>query len=328
MNERPVSKAQRGERAEWSDIRVFAVVAEKGSMAKAAEFLGVTQGTISRAIERLEESLSTRLMTRSQEGIRLTEAGELAFDYAQTMARSASSLSTEISSLETEADGQVTVAAGEGLLSYWMAPRVGQFQDVNPKLRLTLISTDTPPNLMAGEADISIQYKEATQLDVTPIRLCTMHWVAVASQSYLDTYGEPLAVTDLFRHRVIWHTSFGPQIEKWPDKSAGVHTFIDRTIQTNSGAAMHNAAVAGAGIAVLPSFASAVEPRLKTLKMGKLASLQIWLLYPTSHSRIRRVRHTVEWLKEIFDRRKYPWFRDEFVHPDEFSASDVSGLQP
>ncbi len=196
MNERPPSKSLRAERPEWSDIRVFAAVAEKGSMAKAAEFLGLTQGTISRAIERLEASLSTRLLTRSQEGVRLTPAGELAFDYAQTMVRSAASLSSEILSLEQEADGEVTVAAGEGLLSYWMAPRVGAFQDANAKLRLNLMSTDEPPNLLTGEADISVQYKEATQLDVTPVRLCTMHWVPVASQSYLDTYGEPLLPTD------------------------------------------------------------------------------------------------------------------------------------
>lgn len=324
MNERAVPSSLRVERAEWSDIRVFAAVAERGSMAKAAELLNVQQSTVSRAVERLETALSTRLLNRGQDGVQLTEMGKIAFDYAKTMARSADDLTSKIASLEGEGDGEVTVSAGEGLLSYWIAPRIARFQDANPKLRLKLLSSETPPNLLAGDADIAIQYKEARQMDVVAVRLCTMHWVAVASPDYLSTFGEPINVTDLFPHRVILHTQFGAQMESWPEKSAGVHKIIDRAVLTNSGAAMHNAAVAGAGIAVLPSFASAIDPRLQTLSMGRLASLQIWLVYPSSHTRIRRIRQTVDWLKDIFDRRRYPWFRDEYVPPSEYGSVSAS----
>jgi len=44
--------------------------------------------------------------------------------------------------------------------------------------------------------------------------------------------------------------------------------------------------------------------------------------------RIPRVRHVIDWLVECFDLKKFPWFRDEFIHPGEFPKLYRGGALP
>ncbi len=46
----------------------------------------------------------------------------------------------------------------------------------------------------------------------------------------------------------------------------------------------------------------------------------VWLSYHPGSGRIPRVRHMIDWLVEAFNPAKFPWFKDEFIHPSEFKA--------
>jgi hypothetical protein len=43
----------------------------------------------------------------------------------------------------------------------------------------------------------------------------------------------------------------------------------------------------------------------------------IWLTYHPDAARIQRVRRMIDWIIDSFDPRKFPWFRDEFIHPKD-----------
>jgi hypothetical protein len=47
--------------------------------------------------------------------------------------------------------------------------------------------------------------------------------------------------------------------------------------------------------------------------------IDIWLTYRADAKRIKRVQRTAEWIMQIFSPRRFPWFRDEFIHPDQFA---------
>ncbi len=68
---------------ESQDLRIFKCVAETKSLSKAAEVLGYVQPHISQRIKKLEEELGTKLLTRTNRGVTLTDEGEALFDYAQ-----------------------------------------------------------------------------------------------------------------------------------------------------------------------------------------------------------------------------------------------------
>jgi hypothetical protein len=37
---------------------------------------------------------------------------------------------------------------------------------------------------------------------------------------------------------------------------------------------------------------------------------------------VRRVAAFIDWLRALFDTKRYPWFRDEFIHPNDLSKPD------
>ncbi|MGI1797859.1 LysR family transcriptional regulator [Priestia sp. TRN 1309] len=72
---------------ESQDLRIFKCVAETKSLSKAAEVLGYVQPHISQRIKKLEEELDTKLLTRTNRGVTLTDEGEALFNYAQRILR-------------------------------------------------------------------------------------------------------------------------------------------------------------------------------------------------------------------------------------------------
>ena len=73
----------------------------------------------------------------------------------------------------------------------------------------------------------------------------------------------------------------------------------------------------GAGIGAMPTYGQAMGASMVPINPEASYPLDIWLTYHPDAKRIPRVQSTIAWLQEIFDARKYPWFRDEFIHPDK-----------
>jgi LysR family transcriptional activator of nhaA len=66
----------------YNHLQYFWVVAREGSMARAAEELMVSQPTISYQVKELESAFRHRLFDRAGRGLKLTEAGRIAFNFA------------------------------------------------------------------------------------------------------------------------------------------------------------------------------------------------------------------------------------------------------
>jgi len=73
----------------------------------------------------------------------------------------------------------------------------------------------------------------------------------------------------------------------------------------------------GLGIGILPTYIQALGANLVPLNLGAHA-IDIWLTYRTDAKRIARIQRTIDWIMRSFNPRQFPWFRDEFIHPDRF----------
>jgi hypothetical protein len=91
-------------------------------------------------------------------------------------------------------------------------------------------------------------------------------------------------------------------------------------MKTNVSSANYWAVANGAGIGVFPTYALALGGKLVPLDVDLRWSFDIWLSYHPTSGRIPRVRQMIDWLIEAFNPAKYPWFRDEFIHPRELKA--------
>lgn len=87
----------------YHHLRYFRAVAREGSLTRAATLLNLSQSALSIQLRQLEESLGQRLFLRENRGLKLTEAGQLALDYAETIFRTGEEL---MSALERESPGR------------------------------------------------------------------------------------------------------------------------------------------------------------------------------------------------------------------------------
>jgi len=68
-------------------------------------------------------------------------------------------------------------------------------------------------------------------------------------------------------------------------------------------------------VGILPTYVEALYSDLVVLDLMSPYPFDIWITYHADAKKIPRVRKTIQWLTEIFEPRRHPWFRDEFIHP-------------
>ncbi len=312
------------ELVDWSDLRTFYAVATAGSMNAAAEQMGVTQSAISKRLGQLELRLGARLLERSPTGIQLTEAGAEALDHVTTMMRASQSLENTLKGLETRPQGEVKIWSNDGVLAYCITPNIAGFLGENPGLRLSLLSDRYLPRQGQGYADIVVGFEQPRQAEVISFPLATLHYCVFSSREYMATYGAPTGPLDVANHRVLNHTLYS-ETPGWKEKTAQIAALVEPTILTDCSAALLQATAAGAGISVMPSYAARLDSRLVALPIPPLASVKVWISYHESARRVPRIRTVVTWMRDIFDRKRNPWFREEYVPPSLFDAVPAGG---
>ena len=104
---------------------------------------------------------------------------------------------------------KVTTTAGIGL--NWLTPRLGEFLDLYPDIRITLIVTDEELDLSMREADVAIRLRQPQQPDLIQRKLFSVKFHAYASPEYLKRKGTPRSVEDIDNHPIIMLGGTVPQ---------------------------------------------------------------------------------------------------------------------
>ena len=136
-------------------LHAFDAFGRRGSLALAAAELGVTPGAVGQQLRNLEEALQAALLEHDGRGLRLTSLGSIyharirlgfaAFADAGTLLRAAAAEVIVLSCLTT-------------VLGKWIGRRMRDWTDLEPQARVSLVGTDTEPDLGRGEADMRIYY--------------------------------------------------------------------------------------------------------------------------------------------------------------------------
>ena len=302
----------------WDDIRVFLACAKEPSFRQAAERLRISSSTVVRRIGQLEEALGVRLFDRLPEGAELTHEARAIKDSALNMERSLFDLVLQRMQSDDAVKGMVTVSITEGLGTYWLMPRLVDFQRQFPHLTLNVQCAMKSADVLRLEADMAIQYERPTNPELIIAKLGYLHSYPFAAKKYLDVYGQPTSLSEIKNHRFVYQTA--PVLKEdqfWAEK-LGLDS-IDELVgmRTNSSIALFYAVERGAGIGVLPAYATAMKAPVTPIDMGIQNTLDIWLTYHPSIKKTPRKAMVIDWIKSIFDPQIYPWFREEFIHPND-----------
>jgi DNA-binding transcriptional LysR family regulator len=188
---------------DWDKLKVFHAAAEAGSFTHAGEQLGLSQSAVSRQVSALEQELSVSLFHRHARGLILTEQGELLYRTAHDVFMKLEAARAKLTDSREKPHGELKVTTTPGMGIHWLTPRLGEFFDLYPDIRISLITTDEELDLAMREADVAIRLRQPTQPDLIQRKLFSVHFHAYASPEYLKRFGTPHTFDQLDEHRLI-----------------------------------------------------------------------------------------------------------------------------
>jgi DNA-binding transcriptional LysR family regulator len=308
------------DRLNWEDVRLFLEVAQSGSFRKAAESTGVSSNTLMRRIAMLESQLGHILLARDATGVRLTAEGHEVVRIGERLRKEASGLERIAKVSSRGLSGVVKVAVTEGLGTFWLIPRLVDFQQRHPELTVDLFCDMRLADMTGHQADVAVQLDRPPEGDLVIARLGYLHLMLFASDEYLRLHGAPSRVEDLANYHFVEQVS--PQIPSEMAETLVANPLAKHFVsfRANTSTAHAYAISRGAGIGLLPTYARAITRRVRPINIDFRLRRDIWLTFHPKARNIKRVKAAVDWLREAFDPVRCPWFREEFVAPDKLEG--------
>lgn len=280
---------------DWDKLRVFHAAAEAGSFTHAGEKLGLSQSAVSRQVSALESDLQVPLFHRHARGLILTEQGETLFRTVRDVVMKLDATRSRLSDSRERPRGELRVTTTVGIGTNWLTPRLGEFLELYPDIKLTVLLSDDELDLSMREADVAIRVREPVQSDLIRRRLFTMHFHAYAAPAYLKRFGEPKTLTDLDNHRIL---TYGSRAQNYLGNINSLH-FAGRdpkdprpsTLTVNNISALRRAVENGVGIAVLPDYLALSDTGLvRILPQADMPENECYLVFAEELKDVARVR--------------------------------------
>jgi DNA-binding transcriptional LysR family regulator len=307
--------------SDWDTVRIFLQVARIGSFRAAAAELNVSANYLQKRIAQLEDASHARLLTRHVDGVRLTPEGAKVLEAAERMEEASFGLDRMLNQVAPALSGEVRLAVTEGLGTFWLAPRLVEFQYAHPGLLVDLKCEMRSADVLRLEADVAVQLEEPNKSNLKRAKIGRLHVMPFVSPSYVARFGLPKDQDDIRQnHRIVLQDADQVRASEMYDQYAGRDPIGFVAMRNNVSSAHVWVVAKGAGIGWLPTYIPAVTGPLIPLDIGINFSLDIWLAYHPDANRIPRVRKLIECIMQSFDGRKYPWFGDEFVHPHDLQG--------
>ncbi len=285
----------------WDDLRVFLEVARQGTVHAAAKKLKLDHSTVCRRIGKLEDLLAIKLLDRSQRGIVVRGGVQQLLDHIESMETHAISIEDALAGSLNTASQTVRIATMEGIASQYLARRMGLLERFAPNVKVELVSMPQPADLSRKEADIFLSFFNPRLPGLSSRKAGDVALFLYCSESYARVHGAPRALDDLKDHVFVAYIDDLLAIDavRWLDdliKSPKVNFY------SNSILAQCNAAVAGAGIALLPTFvADGVPGLIRIIPDEAVVRREIWISVRKEQGALTRIRSVMKFLTHIFE---------------------------
>ena len=280
---------------DWEELKSFAVVADAGSIRRAARQLGVHHSTISRRIDNLEYSLAAKLFLRQPEGYVLSAAGEELVGVVRECGIRLNGAERLITGQDRDLNGTVTVTMAGPVAELIFAPRLVEFADLYPGIEVRIAATTQILDISRREADVAVRVDNNPPQSLVGKRLFPYYEAAYASREYLDAHDFEVA----------------PEAARWISWKDTQEKFIDRTKEAGFGkvplwgyfpnpSVQRAAARSSLGLALLPCFIGDSDPQLVRASDRKpLKARDIWLLTHSDLRRTARIRAFMEFAEKV-----------------------------
>jgi len=236
-----------------NDTLIFVKVVEHGSFVGAAKTLRLPKTTVSRKVQELESRLGAQLLHRTTRKLGLTEAGSVYYEHCQRIAQALSEAESAVGQLQSGPRGWLRFTAPHSYANTWIAPLLGEFHARHPEVRVEMILSNEPLDLIDKEIDVALRGGVLPDSNLVARKLGTMRTQIYASPDYIARHGEPLHPDELHHHRTLaMHKHRRGSGYFWTlDDGSGASEFrIDPVLVANDPGPLDGALLSGEGVAM------------------------------------------------------------------------------
>ncbi len=298
------------------DLATFVQVVDSGTLTAAALRLDVAKSLVSKRMSSLEAQLGAKLLNRAPRHVTPTEAGSLLYARARAVLAQLDSLAEDVSAQSGSLRGLIRMAAPMSFGTRYLGPAIASFMRRYEKIEVQLDFDDRYVNLQGGSYDLALRIGRLADSSLRARRLGISYRALCCSRDYAESAGLPENLEALSTHECLGYAN-APSGHIWrfvPEGQPGAESrsvALRGRLIANNGEALLDAARAGLGLIVLPSFM--VGPAVAA---GELIEVRIpgWLpvpdaiqiVYPETNLLPLKVRALIEHLAQCIS-EPFPW---------------------
>jgi DNA-binding transcriptional LysR family regulator len=309
------------------DLQAFARVVDARGFSGAARLLGTTKSAVSKQVGRLEDQLGTRLLHRTTRSVSATAEGRAVYERALRLLEESLALETELAGHRDEARGVLRLSTSTAFGNLQFTGLMAEFCARHPRLEVVLGLNDRYVDLAEEGFDVVLRLTAKPSEGLVARRLAAIRFVLCAAPAYLQAQGEPQAVADIAGHRCL-RFGYLQSPDRWRFRHAELGEAEVETrgalrfesgLTANSSESLRVAALAGLGLAVLPTYAIGADLRAGRLRavlpgwqpVGGLADADtLYAVYLPNRHPAPKVRALIDFMLEKMGDVP-PWDRED-----------------
>ncbi|MFY9962380.1 LysR family transcriptional regulator [Pseudomonas sp.] len=294
-------------------MRVFVSVVDLGSQSAAADHLDLSRPVVSRYLAELEGWVGARLMQRTTRRLSLTAAGQETLPRCRQMLELAGDLQAAVSAPDEAPRGELRISVSTSFGQAQLMDAIAIYVKRYPGVKIDLQMLDRTVNLVDERIDLAIRTSNDLDPNLIARRLSVCRSVICASPAYLREHPAPLQVEELVQHNCLTHSYFGRSLWHFEVDGETLSVPVQGSISTNEAMTLQRAALAGAGIAMLPTYQTAAALRsgelVRLLPQAKPQALNLNAVYTSRKHMPATLRSMLDFLAERFTAEP-EWDRD------------------
>ncbi|WP_458717516.1 LysR family transcriptional regulator [Pseudomonas gregormendelii] len=264
-------------------MRVFVSVVDLGSQSAAADHLDLSRPVVSRYLAELEDWVGARLMHRTTRKLSLTAAGSEILPRCRQMLELSSDMQAAVTEPDEAPRGLLRISVSTSFGQAQLADAMAAFVRRYPGVSIDLQMLDRTVNLVDERIDLAIRTSNDLDPNLIARRLTVCRSVICASLAYLHEHPAPKRVEDLSEHNCLTHSYFGKSLWHFEQDGEPQSVTVQGNISANETSTLLRATLAGAGVAMLPSYQAGVHivsgDLIRLLPQAEPRQMNIYAVY-------------------------------------------------
>jgi len=293
-----------------ANMQAFAAVGQTGSFAEAARRLNLANSVVSKRVKDLEGFLQTQLLVRTTRKVNLTDNGYSYLEYVRKFLDELEEVETRLRHHTEKPIGVIKLNAPVSFGMQYLGPSLSSYLNTYPDVEIKAYLSDRQVSLIDEGYDLSIRTGPLKTSSLIAKKLVACRRVVCASPAYFAEHGKPETPKNLKQHNCLNYLNLA-EGKAWPFTVDGKKVWqpVSGRFSVDNGDLLHEAALTGCGVALLPTFIvgdSLKNGLLETaLEPFEETDFGIYAVYQHTRHLSTKIRTLIDHLSDCFSKEAF-----------------------